>query len=88
MKKALIISAALGALLLLVACDAKSVRTETDPTKTTYSRDARTDLCFATIGRAKGGNITGIASSFSVTNVPCSEAVLSLVPAEQGGTLK
>jgi hypothetical protein len=69
--------------LLVIGCDAKTVAVETDPQKTTYSRDARTQLCFATIGRAPAGRIGDAADSFSVTNVPCTEAVMGLVPARQ-----
>jgi hypothetical protein len=64
--------------LLLVACDNASVRTEVDTRKITYSRDDRTGLCFATLGR--GESWVGFrAASFSMTAVPCSEQVLRLI---------
>lgn len=72
-----------AALLLLTACDPVTVEVTSDPNKTTYSRDARTGLCFATLGR-KSTNTNGHTSwGFSTTNVPCSPEVLALVPPNQ-----
>jgi hypothetical protein len=82
MKRLILVPAALG---LLAACDAKTVAVETNPNRATYSRDARTNLCFASFGRSRAGNVVGNAESFSVTNVPCSAEVLALVPRAQGG---
>lgn len=87
MKLALLTAAPLAALLYLAGCDARSVHIETDPGNTTYSRDKRTDLCFASLGRADGGSFSDKADSFSMTNVPCTPAVLALVPKSQGGGL-
>lgn len=86
MKKALCTVVGLTAMLLLASCDARSVSVETDPEKTTYSRDVRTNLCFASVGRTGATTLTDIADSFSVTNVPCSPEVLALVPEDQGGS--
>ncbi len=86
---------ALGAVLALVvagiilaSCDARSVSIKTDPSNLTYSRDKRTDMCFASLGRASGDNLTDIADSFSMTYVPCTLEVMALVPISQGGQLK
>ena len=63
---------------ILAACDNASVRTDVDTKKITYSRDARTGLCFATLGR--GESWIGVrAASFSMTHVPCTEQVMLLV---------
>jgi hypothetical protein len=80
MKRRMIPAAAL--LLLagtLAACDAPSVRTDIDPSKITYTQDARTNLCFAVLGRGAVGELGVRANSFSMTNVPCSDAVLRQV---------
>lgn len=69
----------------MAACDARTVTVEIAPEKASYSRDPRTGLCFAAFGRAQPGNIVGRAESFSITAVPCSDAVLALVPRAQGG---
>lgn len=87
MKFALSSAVGLAALLYLGGCDARSVHIDTDPSSTTYSRDKRTNLCFASLGRADGGSFSDKADSFSMTNVPCSPAVLALVPKSQGGSL-
>lgn len=72
------------ALILFVSgCDAKSVEIDTDPSQTTYSRDTRTGLCFASLGRAGKMAMSDMADSFSVTSVPCSPEVLRLVPEDQ-----
>lgn len=84
MKHRLMLPILGAAALLLAACDASTVVTETDPTKITYSRDTRTKLCFATAGR--GAPFLAIsADSFSMTGVPCTPEVLALVPARQRG---
>jgi uncharacterized lipoprotein YajG len=72
-----------AALALLAACDARTVTVEIAPEKATYSRDPRTDLCFAAFGRAEGGSIGDVAKSFSVTTVPCSPQVLALIAKPQ-----
>lgn len=87
MKACLAILGAIGLVLLLAACDARSVEVDTNPANITYSRDARTDLCFASLGRAGGASVTDRARSFSMTNVPCTAEVLVLVPKNQGGSL-
>ena len=69
---------------LLAACDASTVTVDIDPSKTRYSRDIRTDQCFAAIGRGNPA-VPVRAESFSVAAVPCTEAVLALVPRAQGG---
>jgi hypothetical protein len=68
-------------LMLLSGCDARSVSVDIDTSRITYSRDARTDLCFAALGRAPGSTLPtyDVAESFSITNVPCSEKVLRQV---------
>ena len=79
-----------GALVLtavLASCDARSVTVDTNPANITYSRDARTNLCFASLGRAAGSSVTDRADSFSMTNVPCTDEVLALIPKSQGGSL-
>ncbi len=78
---------AIGLVLVLAACDARSVKVDTNPANITYSRDTRTNLCFASLGRAGGDSWGDVASSFSMTNVPCTEEVLALVPKSQGGSL-
>ena len=78
---------AIGLIVMLAACDARSVKVETNPKNITYSRDARTDLCFASLGRAAGNSVSDLADSFSMTNVPCTTEVLALVPKSQGGSL-
>lgn len=77
MKKLLIIPLA----FILASCDASSSRIEIDPSKINYMKDVRTDLCYAVVGRSRPGEM--IATSFSITNVPCSEAVLRLIPVNQ-----
>jgi hypothetical protein len=77
---------ALGLITVLASCDARSVEIDTNPANITYSRDARTNLCFASLGRAAGSSILGRARSFSMTYVPCTEEVLALVPKSQGGS--
>jgi hypothetical protein len=77
------VTALFGTVLLLAGCEARSVSVDTDPSKTTYSRDVRTNLCFATMGRAEAGTMSDLAKSFSVTNVPCTPEVLALVPEDQ-----
>ena len=70
--------AALVATLLLGGCDNASVRTAIDAAKITYTRDSRTGLCFAVVGR--GESWVGFsAASFSMTNVPCSDQVMRLI---------
>lgn len=76
------------AVAILVGCDARSVVIEVNPANMTYTRDARTDMCFASLGRASGSSFSDIAESFSMTYVPCTPAVLALVPVSQGGQLK
>jgi len=83
MRKVVPLAVVSTCLLFLWGCDARSVSVDTDPSKTTYSRDSRTNLCFATMGRAEAGSLSDIAKSFSVTNVPCSPEVLALVPEDQ-----
>lgn len=70
---------ALGAsVLLLAACDNASVKTEIDTSKITYARDARTNICFAVLGR--GESAVGVrAASFSMTTVPCSPEVMAQI---------
>jgi hypothetical protein len=69
----------MAAAMLLLGCEVKTVLLDTDPTKATYSRDKRTNICFASFGRADG------VKAFSVAGVPCTEAVLKLVPEGQRG---
>lgn len=76
---------AVGALITLAGCDARTVNIETDPSKTSYSRDARTNICFASVGRAAKASMSDMADSFSITSVPCSAEVLALVPESQRG---
>ena len=71
------------ALALLGGCSPESVEVASDPSKITYSRDARTDLCFATLGIKRLETGGRVAWSFSTTNVPCTLKVLALVPSEQ-----
>lgn len=71
--------------VLLTSCG-NDISVTVNPSVTTYARDARTDICFATIGRQimdTGGKVSNI---FSVAAVPCSPAVLALVPKSQGGS--
>lgn len=75
--------ALIGILLLVVGCDAKTVSVALQPDKATYSRDVRTNLCFAAFGRANGWSLIGTAESFSVTAVPCTSDVLARVPPNQ-----
>lgn len=84
MRLAMVLLAA----VLLAACDAKTIETEIDPTLTTYSRDIRTSVCFAALGRESMDTGGKMSWSFSVANVPCSDAVLALVPIAQGGMRK
>lgn len=85
MRPIIILTAATLAIAALAGCDARSVTVEVDPSKITYSRDVRTNLCQGAIGRAAGDSISDIADSFSVYNVPCSPEVMALVPRSQGG---
>jgi hypothetical protein len=81
MRRALFLAVAPA---LLAACDASTVTVDIDPSKTRYSRDARTGQCFAALGRGAPG-FSVRAESFSVAAVPCTDAVLALVPRAQGG---
>lgn len=76
-----------AAFALLAACDARTTTIEVAPERTSYSRDSRTGLCFAALGRAEAGDPFVRAKSFSITSVPCSAEVLALVPRSQGGRL-
>jgi hypothetical protein len=76
MKSVIVALIALCA-VLIAGCDAKSIRTTVDADKITYVQDERTSLCFAVLGR--GRPVVGVAaSSFSMTNVPCTKEVLAL----------
>ena len=69
-------------LMAITACDNAQVRTQLDTSKLSYSRDSRTNLCFATIGRAE--DVVGVrAASLSFTHVPCTPEVLALI--QRGG---
>ena len=71
-----------GMVLVLAACDNAQVRTTLDTSKLSYSRDARTNLCYATVGR--GESAIGVrAASLSFTHVPCTDEVLARI--RQGG---
>lgn len=71
-----------GMVLVLAACDNAQVKTTLDTSKLTYSRDARTNLCYATVGR--GESAIGMrAASLSFTHVPCTAEVLARI--QQGG---
>ncbi len=63
---------------VLVACDNAQVSTNLETRKLTYSQDARTSLCFATIGRSDDQMGTR-AASLSFTHVPCTPEVLALI---------
>lgn len=69
---------AVAAPLMLMACDNAQVRTTLDTSKLSYSRDARTNLCFATVGRAESA-IGMRAASLSFTHVPCTPEVLAQI---------
>ena len=77
----------MGLIVLLASCDARSVIVGTNPANITCSRDARTNLCLANLGRAAGNSVSDVADSFSMTYVPCSTEVLALVPKSLSGTL-
>jgi hypothetical protein len=69
-----------AAALALTACDNAQVTTTLDPSKLTYARDARTNLCFAVIGRANSAvAVIQRAHSLSITQVPCTTEVLELI---------
>jgi hypothetical protein len=75
MRNIIIIGAAV---LMLTACDNAQVVTNVDTRKITYTQDVRTQLCFATVGRAD--DVVGMrAASLSFTHVPCTPEVLALV---------
>jgi hypothetical protein len=76
MKRTLMIAAAT---LTLAACGAKTVELDIDVSKATYLIDPRTNLCFAAWDRVKGNDISGVAESFSITNVPCTDDVMKLI---------
>lgn len=73
------------ALGFLAGCGPQTVETEVDPTKATYARDVRTNICFATLGRQSMDTGAKMSWSFSIAAVPCSPEVLALVPASQRG---
>ena len=85
MRPIIVMTVAALAIAALAGCDARSVTVEIDPSKITYSRDTRTNLCQGAVGRAAGHALSDLADSFSVFNVPCSPEVLALVPRSQGG---
>lgn len=64
--------------ITLAACDNAQVVTTVDTRKITYTQDARTHLCFATVGRSD--DVVGMrAASLSFTHVPCTPEVLAWV---------
>lgn len=64
--------------IMLTACDNAQVVTNVDTRKITYTQDTRTNLCFATVGRAD--DVIGMrAASLSFTHVPCTAEVLRLI---------
>ena len=64
----------LGA-LSVAGCTQVRTPTAGDTSKIAYSQDSRTDLCFASTK-----SVTyGMSQVVSITNVPCSPAVLGLV---------
>ncbi len=68
----------LAAALTLAMRDHAQVVTTLDTTKLTYSQDALTNLCFATVGR--GESALGVrAASLSFTHVPCTPQVLAVI---------
>ena len=67
----------------LIGCKPESRETVSDPSLITYSRDARTGLCFATLGRYSVSTNGSGSESFSISNVPCTPAVMALLPANQ-----
>jgi hypothetical protein len=74
--------------LALAGCDQQTVPVEIRPEAARYLRDIRTGLCFAGFGRAAPNSISGamgVAQSFALAAVPCTEAVMALVPVGQGG---
>lgn len=75
----IILAATLGATLLVAGCDKPSVSTDINPAHITYVRDIRTRLCFAVVGRGENFDPFDKAHSFSMTHVPCTAEVLSLL---------
>lgn len=75
---------ALCVILALAGCKPQTIGGVTsDPSKATYSYDRRTGLCFATFGVRLMDSAARFTESYSVSAVPCNEAVLALVPTEQ-----
>lgn len=70
-------------MLALAGCSPASTEVDADPSKITYSRDTRTGLCFAALGRASVSSSGTVQQSMSITAVPCSPAVLALIPQQQ-----
>lgn len=64
---------------LLTACDQQAIKTYIDIHAVTYQYDDRSDLCFAIAGQAKGESLGMKTSAFSMTNVPCTEKVKTLI---------
>jgi hypothetical protein len=66
-------------LLVLVSCNAQTVRMHIDMSSLTYQQDARTGECYAVVGHTEGGNMLGNSKGFTITWVPCDPKVLTAI---------